>query len=163
MAPASNSIVTMKIFVLGIARDRDAGRRRAQRTSWCVLVRKAGAGDHPVMAASRSRLYSCHVELALDLLGGKWKPIILAHLKQGPLRYGELRARIRGGLSDKMLSQRLRDLEEQELISRQKSGGRGARSVYKLTSRSRGLRPALQALHDWGKQMAPEVGAIIRE
>jgi DNA-binding HxlR family transcriptional regulator len=115
------------------------------------------------MAASRSRLYSCHVELALDLLGGKWKPIILAHLKQGPMRYGELRTRIRGGLSDKMLSQRLRDLEEQELISREKSGGRGARSVYKLTTRSRGLRPALQALHDWGEQMAPAVGAIIRE
>lgn len=115
------------------------------------------------MAASLSHVYSCNVEVALEVLGGKWKPVILAHLKDGPLRYGELRARIRGGLSDKMLSQRLADLEEQGLVSRQKRGGRGAPSVYRLTARAETLRPALQALHDWGARIAREVGAVVRE
>jgi DNA-binding HxlR family transcriptional regulator len=119
--------------------------------------------DDAGVAASLSHVYSCHVELALEMLGGKWKPVILAHLKDGPLRYGELRARIRGGLSDKMLSQRLADLEEQGLVSRRKQGGRGARSIYRLTARAEALRPALQALHDWGERMAGEVGAVVRE
>ena len=115
------------------------------------------------MAASVSRIYSCNVEVALEILGGKWKPVILAHLKEGPLRYGELRARIRRGLSDKMLTQRLADLEEQGLVTRDKRGGRGAPSVYRLTRRAESLRPALQALHDWGARMAGELGAVVRE
>jgi DNA-binding HxlR family transcriptional regulator len=114
------------------------------------------------MPASLARVYSCPVELALELLGGKWKPIILAHLKEGPLRYGELRARIGPSLSDKMLSQRLADLEEQGLVTRRKAGRRGAPSTYRLTARAQGLRPALQALHDWGQRLAVEVGATLR-
>jgi DNA-binding HxlR family transcriptional regulator len=115
------------------------------------------------MPASHARVYSCHVELALDMLGGKWKPIILAHLKQGPLRYGQLRARVGGGLSDKVLSQRLGDLEAQGLVTRSKAGRRGSPSVYRLTARAQGLRPALQALHDWGGRMARELGVVVRE
>jgi DNA-binding HxlR family transcriptional regulator len=115
------------------------------------------------MAASLARVYSCHVELALEILGGKWKPVILAHLKEGPLRYGELRTRIGSRLSDKMLTQRLDDLEEQGLVSRTKHGGRGARSIYRLTPRAEALRPALQVLHDWGEKMAVEVGAVVRQ
>ena len=112
------------------------------------------------MSSKSRRRYSCGVELALTLISGKWKPVILAHLKQGPMRYGELRRRI-PGLSDKMLAQRLRELEEFGLISRRKSGGRGARSVYALTARAQALRPALAALNAWGTKMSAEVGATI--
>jgi DNA-binding HxlR family transcriptional regulator len=112
------------------------------------------------MAHSLRRRFSCPVELALEILDGKWKPVILAHLKQRPLRYAELRALI-PALSDKMLAQRLRDLEELGLVVRHKRGGRGAPSLYELTARSDSLRPALQALHDWGAQIAGEVGAIV--
>lgn len=52
--------------------------------------------------------YGCPVELSLDVLGGKWKSVILARLKDGPLRYGELRTLV-SGLSDKMLTERLHD------------------------------------------------------
>ena len=55
--------------------------------------------------------YGCPVELAIDVLNGKWKTVILARLKEGPHRYGELRARI-FGMSDKVLTERLRDLEQ---------------------------------------------------
>ncbi|MBB6409757.1 winged helix-turn-helix transcriptional regulator [Mesorhizobium sangaii] len=57
----------------------------------------------------RGRLYGCPVEFALDALGGKWKTVILARIKQQPLRYSELRRTI-PSLSDKMLTQRLADL-----------------------------------------------------
>ncbi|TIT77644.1 MAG: helix-turn-helix transcriptional regulator, partial [Mesorhizobium sp.] len=51
----------------------------------------------------RGRLYGCPVEFALDALGGKWKTVILARIKEQPLRYSELR-RMTPSLSDKMLT-----------------------------------------------------------
>lgn len=110
------------------------------------------------VAYSLERTFSCPVELALEVLAGKWKTVILAHLKQRPLRYAELRALI-PSLSDKMLTQRLRDLDELGLVVRHKDGGRGARSRYELTARGRSLRPVLEGLHAWGRGLAAEVGA----
>jgi DNA-binding HxlR family transcriptional regulator len=101
--------------------------------------------------------FGCPVELTLTLLGGKWKPVILAHLKQRPRPYAELR-RLIPRLSDKMLTQRLRDLREQGLV--EKSGG-PLRVRYQLTARGRSLAPVLQAMHDWGQQMAGPLGAIL--
>ena len=112
------------------------------------------------MAHSLRRKFSCHVELALEIVNGKWKPVILAHLKQRPLRFSELRSLI-PALSDKMLTQRLRDLEEVGLVVRDKRGGRGARSQYALSARGATLRGVLQALHDWGVLVANDVGAIV--
>ena len=112
------------------------------------------------MAYSLRRRFHCPVELSLEILAGKWKPVILAHLKQQPLRYGELR-RLIPRLSDKMLTQRLLDLEAQGLVARSKQGKRGAPAEYRLTPRGESLRHVLQALYDWGEVVAPEVGATI--
>lgn len=106
------------------------------------------------------RTFGCGVELALEILGGKWKPVILAKLTGGALRYAELRARI-PALSDKVLTQRLNDLSELGLVVRHKRGGRGAPSSYQLTERALSLAPALEALYAWGEQIAKEVGAVI--
>ena len=111
------------------------------------------------MSYSLQRRFSCPVELALEVLGGKWKPVILAHLKQRPLHYADLR-RLIPRLSDKMLSQRLHDLAIQDLVMRVQ-GPKGKRSQYRLTGRGRSLAPVLQALHDWGEEMALPFGAII--
>jgi DNA-binding HxlR family transcriptional regulator len=81
-------------------------------------------------------------------------------VKQAPLRYGDLPRKI-PALSDKMLAQSLRELEQHGLVTRRKSGGRGARSIYALTARALALRPALTVLNDWGVKMAAEVGATI--
>ena len=94
--------------------------------------------------------YGCPVELSLDLLGGKWKPVLLARLKESPLRYGELRSLV-PGLSDKVLTQRLKDLQRAGLI---RPRSRGRNSVYALTARGDSLRPVLQGLYDWGQSMA---------
>ena len=98
--------------------------------------------------------YGCPVELALDVLGGKWKPVILALLKEAPRRYGDLR-RLIPALSDKVLSERLRDLEGQGLIARASDG------QYQLTPRGESLRPVLQALYDWGGEAASAYGVRI--
>lgn len=93
--------------------------------------------------------YNCPVELALTRLGGKWKVVLLALLKERPHRFAELRAAT-PGLSDKVLTERLRELVAAGLVEQRKSGGRGAPSTYRLSARATRLRPALQALYDWG-------------
>jgi DNA-binding HxlR family transcriptional regulator len=60
-----------------------------------------------------------------------------------------------------VLSERLRDLEEQGLVSRSKIGRRGSPATYRLTGRAESLRPLLGALNDWGFQIAGEVGATV--
>lgn len=103
------------------------------------------------------RKYGCPVEFALDALGGKWKTVILARLKQGPMRYGELRAAI-PALSDKMLSERLRDLVDLGLV---KADRNKDVSRYRLTPRGDSLRHVLQSLYDWGTANALEMGARV--
>jgi DNA-binding HxlR family transcriptional regulator len=89
--------------------------------------------------------FGCPIELTLEVLGGKWKPVILAHLKDGALRNGELRARI-PNLSDKVLIERLRDLEDRGLVTRQSTRGAARpQVVYRLTKRGNSLRPVLTA------------------
>ncbi|RYZ02925.1 MAG: transcriptional regulator [Myxococcales bacterium] len=97
--------------------------------------------------------FSCPVELALEVLGGKWRVVILAHVKEGPLRYAELRRRI-PRMSEKMLSQRLRELTRAGLLQRQASG-------YRLTARGNRARAALGALHAWGRTLEGELGVRI--
>src|SRR6516225_3844139 len=94
------------------------------------------------------KIFGCPVELSLLILGGKWKPVILARLKEGPLRYGELRKLI-PALSDKILTERLRGLEMQGMIRKEK--GSAGDIVYRLTPLGETLRPVLEALYRWGE------------
>lgn len=103
--------------------------------------------------------YGCPVELSLDIVGGKWKVVILARLKQRPLRYGELRKAI-PDLSEKVLSQRLQGLCEDGLIETVTDAGGTGR--YRLTETGASLRPVLQALYDWGAARSVALGARIR-
>lgn len=104
-----------------------------------------------------SRTYGCPVELSLDFIGGKWRTVILARLKEAPQRYGELRKRM-PGLSDKILTQRLHELEALGLISKKSLNRPGAKRThsYALTARGESLRPVLDALYAWGLQRVPE-------
>ena len=113
-----------------------------------------------LMAVSRlGKFYGCGVEFSLDLLGGKWKTVILARLKEEPLRYGELR-RLIPGLSDKVLSERLQGLCEAGLVEPVTVE---EPKRYRLTCRGESLRPLLQALYDWGEASATEMGVHIRQ
>lgn len=98
-------------------------------------------------------VYGCPVELALDLIGGKWKTVIVARLKQGPMSYGELRRAI-PGLADKMLTQRLRELEGAGFILRDDVKG-----CYRISDEGLSLAPILEALYVWGREAAGRKGA----
>lgn len=103
--------------------------------------------------------YNCPVELALTILGGKWKVVLLATLKQGPHRYAEIRSAVTG-VSDKVLTERLRELVADGLVVQSKRGGRGAPSRYTLSKRAEKLKPALDALYQWGLAEAKMAGAV---
>ena len=106
---------------------------------------------------SLPKAFGCPVEFSLELLGGKWKTVILARLKEGPLRYGELR-RLVPQLSDKVLTERLDDLQSLGLIRRE---GDKRSSAYRLSARGETLKPLLQALYDWGQEHARELNVVI--
>jgi len=106
------------------------------------------------------RTFGCPTELALELLGGKWKTVILAQLKDGPVRYGELRRRI-PRVSDKVLTQCLQGLQERGLVARDAAADATVR--YRLTAEGRSLRPLLLALYAWGEAQADRLGVTILE
>ena len=101
--------------------------------------------------------YSCPVELTVDVVGGRWRTVILSHLKEGVHRYGELR-RLIPGISEKMLSQRLRELEADGPVARRDLGTVPPHVEYHLTEEGRSLAPVLQALYDWGVARAARSG-----
>ncbi len=114
------------------------------------------------MAKHLPAIVGCPTELTLNVLSGKWKTIILARLKDGALGYGELRRSI-SSLSDKMLTERLRDLERAGLVARnRRPGGRVPRVVYRLSARGRSLKPVLEALYAWGDGAADDLGITVR-
>ncbi|MEV3964325.1 helix-turn-helix domain-containing protein [Nocardia sp. NPDC050193] len=106
----------------------------------------------------RRTFYSCQVELAMDTIGGKWAVVILGYLKERPRRYGELR-RLVPEITEKMLTQRLRELEAARLIERTMDEGAVRTVTYRLIDP--GLRPVLQALYDWGGTLAARDGIEI--
>ncbi|MGW3605139.1 winged helix-turn-helix transcriptional regulator [Micromonospora sp. NPDC005161] len=114
----------------------------------------------PGTEVTMAERYRCPVELTVDLLGGKWRTVILAHLKEGVHRYGELRRRM-PGVSEKMLTQRLRELEADGLVARQDHGTVPPHVEYCLTDEGRSLAPVLQALYDWGAERATRSGIQI--
>lgn len=91
----------------------------------------------------------CPVETTLDLIGGKYKALILWHLSDGTLRFSELRKMI-SSATPKMLTQQLRELEAQELIHREVFPVIPPRVEYSLTELGKSLMPVLHAMRDWG-------------
>ena len=92
---------------------------------------------------------NCPVEATLDLIGGKYKALILWHLSDGTLRFSELRSRIHKA-TPKMLTQQLRELEAQELIHREVYPVIPPKVEYSLTATGKSLLPILVAMRDWG-------------
>ncbi|WP_320780031.1 helix-turn-helix domain-containing protein [Streptomyces sp. CRN 30] len=88
------------------------------------------------------------VERVFTLLGKRWNGVILASLMSGPGRFAELRRAI-GGISERMLSDRLAELGKAGLVTREVDEGPPLRVCYRLTSAGEALRPALEALGSW--------------
>ena len=95
-------------------------------------------------------LESCPVEATLDLIGGKYKALILWRLSQGKLRFTQLRKQI--SATPKMLTQQLRELESSHLIHREVFPVVPPKVEYSLTERGKSLLPILVAMRDWGAE-----------
>ncbi len=92
-----------------------------------------------------------HFHAAIELIGKRWTGAILCALTDGPQRFAEL-ARAVPGLSDRLLSQRLRELEEEGLVERAVEAGTPVRVTYSLTEKGAELRPAIGELKSWAKR-----------
>lgn len=92
-----------------------------------------------------------HFHAAIELIGKRWTGAIVCALTERPMRFGELR-RVVPGLSDRLLSQRLRELEEEGLVQRDVEAGTPVRVTYSLTECGKQLGPAINELKAWAKR-----------
>jgi DNA-binding HxlR family transcriptional regulator len=93
--------------------------------------------------------YTCGLDAAADVIGGKWKPRILWALHHGPMRFGELRRAI-AGVTEKMLIQQLRELESRDIVHREVFHQVPPKVEYSLTALGESLNEALAPLDAWG-------------
>ena len=93
--------------------------------------------------------YHCSVEAAIDIIGGKWKPVILWHLRDGSLRFHELRKQL-PNITQGMLTRQLRELEQDSAISRAVFPEVPPRVEYSLTPFGETVIPILDSLCEWG-------------
>lgn len=92
-----------------------------------------------------------HFHAAIELIGKRWTGAIVCALTERPMRFGEL-AKAIPGLSDRLLSQRLRELEEEGLVQRDVEAGTPVRVTYSLTEVGDGLGPSIRELKAWARR-----------
>jgi DNA-binding HxlR family transcriptional regulator len=101
--------------------------------------------------------FHCPVSVTADVIGGKWKPLILFYLEGATRRFGELR-RLIPETTKKMLTQKLRELERDEIIRRKVYAQVPPRVEYSLTRHGKSLTPILKMMSAWGKKHATRYG-----
>jgi DNA-binding HxlR family transcriptional regulator len=104
---------------------------------------------HPKSFEVNGRFFYCPVELTFSIIGGKYKGILLWLLRDGCLRYGELRKLLKG-ITHKMLTQSLRELEQDGLVHREVYPEVPPRVEYSLTQRGQEILPVLKEMAVWG-------------
>lgn len=97
-----------------------------------------------------SKMSGCPVEVTVSLIENKWKVLIIRDLLSGTKRFGELKRSI-DGISQKVLTSQLRDMEASGLIDRKVYAEVPPRVEYSLTDLGRSLSPALMDLKEWGE------------
>ncbi|OJJ15398.1 transcriptional regulator [marine bacterium AO1-C] len=101
------------------------------------------------MNKENQKKYYCPIDVTIKTIGGKWKPIILHHLLSGTKRFGELRKLI-PDITQKMLTQQLRELEQDALVARKIYPEVPPKVEYSLTDYGTTLKQVLTELSKWG-------------
>lgn len=113
------------------------------------------------MIKIHDKLFPCPVSAAMELIGGKWKSVILSHMLDGEKRYNELRKEI-PAITERTLSLQLKQLEVDGLISRKVYTKKPPlKVVYSLTSFGETFAPVLDRINEWGITAAYEIGEFI--
>lgn len=111
--------------------------------------------------ATQAKVYACPVQLTLDVVGGKWKSLILWRLRSGSARrYNDL-LRAMPTVTHKVLTQQLRQLERDGLVTRIVAPTRSRQVGYQLTDFGVSLRPALNEMAGWAKRHHRRFGAVL--
>lgn len=102
-----------------------------------------------VTKAKKTTEINCPVTATLELIGGKWKPVIMYCLKSETRRFGEIAARI-PSISRKVLTEQLKELEEDNLVQRTQFKEIPPRVEYSLTDLGRSMAPMFEEMEKWG-------------
>lgn len=105
------------------------------------------------------RIFRCPVEACLEIIGGKWKGVILFHLLGGTKRFNELR-RLLPNVTQRMLTRQLRELEADHIIERTIYPEVPPKVEYSLSEFGRTLSPILETLEKWGLEYIDQVTAL---
>ncbi len=103
--------------------------------------------------------YHCALDVTMDYIGGKWKTIVLWYLRKDVRRFSELNRQI-PGITEKMLSMQLRELEKDGLVKRTVFPEVPPRVEYQLTAEGRTLLPLLEEIAKWGRKMGARHGKV---
>lgn len=101
------------------------------------------------MIEFRNTEYHCHMELTLELIGGKWKSLILWHIGDNTIRFGNLKKCL-PRITQKMLTQQLRELEQDGLVNRFVYTQVPPKVEYSLTAAGKTIMPVLEIMSQWG-------------
>jgi DNA-binding HxlR family transcriptional regulator len=110
------------------------------------------------MTNKRQQEYTCAMDAALNVISGKWKLVILNRLLTGPQRYSEIHKSI-PGLTEKVLSQQLKELEEDQIVKRKVYPVVPPKVEYSFTELGEELQPVFFALERWGSNFLTETNA----
>jgi len=113
--------------------------------------------DKEVFIVYKDKSYYCQVELALDIIGGKWKGVILWYLKEDNLRYSELKRKITS-ISEKILIKELKSLQQHDIVKRKSYDVVPPKVEYSLTRYGKTLIPIVDMLSSWGDKHANKFG-----
>lgn len=113
------------------------------------------------MVEVNEKRYPCTVSLTMDLIGGKWKAVILYHLKDQAKRYSELRKEV-PSVTEMTLSIQLKQLEKDGFVTRKVYGEKPpVKVVYSLTEFGKSFVPVLEAITEWGNKVVIDKGKFI--
>jgi len=101
--------------------------------------------------------FYCPVNLTSDVIGGKWKPLVIYYLEKRTRRFGELQKLI-PGMTKKMLTQHLRELERDGVVSRKAYPEIPPKVEYSLTRHGESLKPILKLMSAWGTKHRERYG-----
>ncbi|MFZ1676927.1 MAG: helix-turn-helix domain-containing protein [Saprospiraceae bacterium] len=107
------------------------------------------------------KTYHCALDVTMDYIGGKWKTVVLWYLRKEHKRFSELKRHI-PGITEKMLSLQLRQLEKDGIVGRRIFAEVPPRVEYFLTEEGMSIVPVIEAIAKWGREKGKAEGVILK-